>query len=102
MSPNDMTADDIEAMKENRKNFRALYTENASGPGVLAVIGNDMRVFSMDPNLIDPAMVAQWNRILYYTGILHEDNIFELVAALCSVANDRDLAAAEKRLKEDA
>lgn len=96
-----MTKEDIQDELENRAAFRSVFVEHQNGPGVLAWIGNELGAFSLEPEKIDPLLVAFWNRLLNKIGIVHVDNLFEDVTARCQVANDRDLIKAEQSLKED-
>lgn len=93
-----MTEAEIQAERESRREFRASLIDH---PGVLAWIGNELGIFSTDPALIDPLLIAFWNRLLFKCGIVHVENLFDYVQALAQTSNDRDLVAAEKELEKE-
>lgn len=94
-----MTIEEVNAMKDNRKEFREALVEH---PGVLAWIGNELGVFSITPETADPLLLSFWNRLLYQCGIVHTYNLVEYVSAIAKTSNDRDLIAIENDMKEKA
>jgi hypothetical protein len=54
----------------------------------------------MDPQLIDPLMVAFANRLLDKLGVVHAHNLFADTKYRLEEANDRDLRDLENKIEE--
>jgi hypothetical protein len=94
----DLTLSEIAEELENRKAFRQVFCA-AEGNGVLTWILDQCGYFSMDPQLIDPMMIAFANRLLNKIGVVHIENLFADTSVRLEQANDRDLRAREQSLK---
>lgn len=90
---------DIEAIRTQRHAFQALASTD-TGLSLIAWVLDACAYFSMDPADIVPEKIVLANKLLGVLGVNHPANKLELTRAIMGAANENDLVAEEKWLKE--
>ena len=82
----DLTSEDVQAIVVERQRFQSVINDAY----VFAEILNDCNYFSMDPETIDPALIAHCNRLMGRIGIVTPTSLDRVAQALLdsAVAND--------------
>lgn len=73
-----------------REVYRNVYKSDEA-IATIAQMMDDAGYFSMNPDTVNPQLVAQVNRLLKNMGAVHPLNVFNFAKAIVQTSNDEDL-----------
>lgn len=86
----------LDAAFQMRAIYRKIYASD-EGAIVLAEEMDQAGTYSLNPDLVKPALMAEVNRKLASLGIITPSNILAYVRAILATSTDEDLQAERKR-----
>jgi hypothetical protein len=97
-----MTVEEVDEKRKIREVFRTVLDPRRQETGiVLAAILDQAGYFSMNPQTVNPELVALCNWLLGEVGIVHPGNMVAYARAILGTANDDDLVAMRRKAEED-